>query len=100
MDEAFLRRLGYRVIIDPPSEKTFRRIFERRAEALGISYDPSLLDYLIAKYMVEKRVLKSCEPRDLLNRFLDICTYESLPPHLTTDLLDIAWSNYFGMSHV
>ncbi len=100
VDEAFLRRLGYRVMIDPPSEKTYRRIFERRAEALGISYDPSLLDYLIAKYMVEKRVLKSCEPRDLLNRFLDICTYESLPPHLTTDLLDIAWSNYFGMSHV
>jgi hypothetical protein len=100
VDEAFLRRLGYRVIISPPSERVFRRIFERRADSLGISYESSVLDYLIAKYRVEKKVMKSCEPRDLLNRFVDICTYQSLPPHLTTDLLDIAWNNYFGMSHV
>jgi hypothetical protein len=29
------------------------------------------LDYLVAKYRVENKVMKSCEPRDLLNRFLD-----------------------------
>jgi SpoVK/Ycf46/Vps4 family AAA+-type ATPase len=37
VDEAFLRRLGYRVTIEPPNEKTYRRIFERRAEVLGIN---------------------------------------------------------------
>jgi predicted ATPase with chaperone activity len=100
VDEAFLRRLGYRVRIEPPTEKTFRRIFERRAETLGIHYEPSVLDYMIAKYLVEKRVMKSCEPRDLLDRFLDICQYQNLAPVLTTDLLDLAWRNYFGMSHV
>ncbi len=99
VDEAFLRRLGYRVSIEPPNEKTYRKIFERRAEVLGINYEQSLMDYLVAKYRVENKVMKSCEPRDLLNRFLDICTYQSLPPYLTPDLLDLAWSNYFGMSH-
>jgi predicted ATPase with chaperone activity len=100
VDEAFLRRMGYRVRIEPPSEKTYREIFERRAEMTGVAYDPPLLDYLISKYPSEKRVMKACEPRDIINRFLDICQYKGLQPTLTRDLLDLAWSNYFGIAHV
>jgi predicted ATPase with chaperone activity len=100
VDEAFLRRMGYRVRIEPPSEKTYREIFERRAEMTGVAYDPPLLDYLISKYPSEKRVMKACEPRDIINRFLDICQYKGLQPTMTRDLLDLAWSNYFGIAHV
>ncbi|MGE0104057.1 MAG: ATP-binding protein [Blastocatellales bacterium] len=100
VDEAFLRRMGYRVQIEPPTEETFRRIFERYADAVGVSYEPAVLDYLVTKYPSEKRVRKSCEPRDLLNRALDICQYKGLPPILTQELLDLAWANYFGLAHV
>jgi predicted ATPase with chaperone activity len=100
VDEAFLRRMGYRVRIEPPAEETYRRIFDRYAENSGVSYDESVLDYLIAKYPAEKRVMKACEPRDLISRFLDICQYKGLPPALTKDLLDLAWNNYFGIAHV
>ncbi len=100
VDEAFLRRMGYRVRIEPPAEDTYRRIFERYAENEGVSYDESVLDYLITKYLAEKRVMKACEPRDLVSRFLDICQYKGLPPALTEDLLDLAWNNYFGIAHV
>lgn len=100
VDEAFLRRMGYRVQIEPPTEETFRRIFERYADAVGVSYEPAVLDYLVTKYPAEKRVRKSCEPRDLLNRALDICQYKGLPPILTKELLDLAWANYFGLAHV
>jgi predicted ATPase with chaperone activity len=100
VDEAFLRRMGYRVRIEPPAEDTYRRIFERYAENEGVSYDESVLDYLMTKYQAEKRVMKACEPRDLISRFLDICQYKGLPPALTKDLLDLAWNNYFGIAHV
>jgi predicted ATPase with chaperone activity len=100
VDEAFLRRMGYRVIVEPPSEDTYRRIFYRFAENAGIVFDNSVLDYLISKYPADKRVMKSCEPRDLLNRFLDICLYKKLQPTLTKELLDLAWNNYFGIAHV
>lgn len=100
VDEAFLRRMGYRVQIEPPTEETFRRIFERYADSVGVSYEPAVLDYLVTKYPAEKRVRKSCEPRDLLNRALDICQYKGLPPILTKELLDLAWANYFGLAHV
>jgi predicted ATPase with chaperone activity len=96
VDEAFLRRIGYRVRIEPPDEETYRRIFEARAEAMGVAYEPEVLTYLIAKYQAERRVMKACEPRDLLNRFDDICRYQQLDLVLTTELLDLAWGNYFG----
>ena len=99
VDEAFLRRMGYRVRIEPPNEATYRRIFERYTENAGVAYEPSVLDYLISKYPADKRVMKACEPRDLINRFLDICQYKSLQPTLTNDLLDLAWGNYFGIAH-
>jgi predicted ATPase with chaperone activity len=99
VDEAFLRRIGYRVRIEPPDEVTYRRIFERRAEAMGITYQPEVLDYILAKYQKTERVMKACEPRDLLNRFHDLCQYRKLRPELTTELLDTSWDNYFGASY-
>jgi hypothetical protein len=43
--------------------------------------------------------MKSCEPRDLLDRVTDICLFEGRPPEVSTRLLDAAWRNYFGTSH-
>ncbi len=100
VDEAFLRRMGYRMRIESPSEESYRKIFERYADTVGVFYEPSTLDYLITKYSAEKRILKACEPRDLLNRFLDICQYKGLQPVLTKEYLDLAWNNYFGIAHV
>ena len=100
VDEAFLRRMGYRVRIEPPSELTYRQIFERYADTAGVSYHSELLEYLLGKYVAENRIMKACEPRDLLNRFLDICQFKSLQPVLTPELLDLSWNNYFGIAHV
>jgi predicted ATPase with chaperone activity len=100
VDEAFLRRMGYRVRIEPPAEETYRKIFERYAGNAGVSYEEAALEHLLSKYVAEKRVMKACEPRDLLSRFLDICQYKNLQPTLTNDLLDLAWNNYFGIAHV
>ena len=43
--------------------------------------------------------MKGCEPRDLLDRATDICLFEGHTLELTTQVLDIAWRNYFGTSH-
>jgi hypothetical protein len=43
--------------------------------------------------------MKSCEPRDLLNRVADICLFAGAPPKLTPELIDLAWRNYFGAAH-
>jgi hypothetical protein len=57
------------------------------------------LDHILTKYRVERRQMKGCEPRDLLDRATDICLFEKQGLKLTPHVVDIAWSNYFGTSH-
>ena len=78
VDEAFLRRLGYRARIDPPSTADYIEIFKRAAAKHKIAMDQSSLSHLLAKYTEEGRAPKSCEPRDLLNRVSDICQFRGL----------------------
>ena len=51
------------------------------------------------KYRVEHRVMKGCEPRDILDRATDICMFEKHQLKLTPSIVDVAWRNYFGTSH-
>ena len=98
-DEAFLRRMGYRARVEPPTASAFSEIFKRAAYNRGIRCDQQVLDHLLTKYRVEQRVMKGCEPRDLLDRATDICLFEGQALELTTKVLDTAWRNYFGTSH-
>ena len=43
--------------------------------------------------------MKSCEPRDLLNRVSEICHFEGSQKRFTPELIDLAWRHYFGASH-
>jgi predicted ATPase with chaperone activity len=95
-EEAFLRRLGYRLAADSPSSETYRRIFRRHVEAHGLRYDPRLLDALLTRYAQEQRETRSCHPRDLIDRCADVCRYENRPLILTGELLERAWLYYFG----
>jgi predicted ATPase with chaperone activity len=99
VDEAFLRRMGYRARLEPPSSEAYAEIFKRAAASRGIALELDLLDYVLRKYSTEGRQMKSCEPRDLLNRVVDICLFEGSQPKLTTELADLAWRNYFGAAH-
>ena len=98
-EEAFLRRLGYRLAAESPSSETYGRIFRRYVEACRLRYEPRLLDALLARYTREQREMRSCQPRDLVDRCADICRYENRPFILTTELLERAWLYYFGAYH-
>jgi hypothetical protein len=99
VDEAFLRRMGYRARIEPPTPEAYVEIFKRAAHARGIRIDQPSLEYLLQKYWQENRQMKACEPRDLLERVKDICLFEGRPMVLTASLIDNAWRNYFGAAH-
>jgi hypothetical protein len=57
------------------------------------------LNHIINRYARENRSMKGCEPRDLLRKVNDICLYEGRQLKLTTELVDLAWGNYFGTAH-
>jgi SpoVK/Ycf46/Vps4 family AAA+-type ATPase len=99
VDDAFLRRMGYRASIDPPSASAYVEIFKRVADDRSIPFSQDCLDYVLSKYAAENRLMKSCEPRDLFNRVADICRFEERALELTPHLIDLAWKNYFGSAH-
>jgi hypothetical protein len=99
VDEAFLRRMGYRARMELPGGEAYVEIFRRAAAQLGIVVDEEVVGYLLRKYSIEGRPMRSCEPRDLLNRVSDICVFEGNQVNLTSELIDLAWCNYFGASH-
>ena len=98
-DEAFLRRMGYRARVEPPTPAAYVEIFKRAAYTRGLRCDQTCLDHILNNYMIEHRQMKACEPRDLLDRVTDICLFEGRTLELTPKLIDVAWRNYFGTSH-
>ncbi|HZH89513.1 MAG TPA: hypothetical protein VEX70_02720 [Pyrinomonadaceae bacterium] len=99
VDEAFLRRMGYRARVEPPTPAAYIEIFKRAAHTRGMRVEQVCLDYILNNYMISHRQMKACEPRDLLDRVLDICLFEGQPVELTPKVIDSAWRNYFGTSH-
>jgi len=99
VDDAFLRRMGYRARVEPPTASAFVEIFKRTATNRGIAINQECLDHVLQKYATEKRIMKGCEPRDLLNKVNDICLFEGRVLQLTPELVDLAWGNYFGTAH-
>ena len=96
VDDAFLRRIGYRLRIEAATPETFGLIFERYAKSQRLPHDRRLVDLLIGWYAREQRPMSACEPRDLIERCLDACRFEHKTPTLNPELLELAWTNYFG----
>ncbi|HET6880740.1 MAG TPA: AAA family ATPase, partial [Pirellulales bacterium] len=80
VDEAFLRRIPYKVHIADPSESEFHRLFEFSAPKLGFRYRRESVEYLIERhYRPLDRGLRRCHPRDLLGQIRNYCVYNELP---------------------
>ncbi len=95
-DEAFLRRLGYKIYVGPLSEEEYRRITLQVCEELNIPFSDDGFNYLLHEHHYKSgKALSACIPRDILEQLRDISRYEGRPAEMTKDLLDWAWNNYF-----
>jgi predicted ATPase with chaperone activity len=95
-DPAFLRRMGYRLYLGPPSPERYAQILERYLERLGVSAPPGIIPWLLERYQAERRELRCCEPRDLLERAVDFCRFREQPLTVNEQILGGAWTGYFG----
>ena len=95
-DPAFLRRMGYRVYLGPPTPEQYARIFQTYAQRQGATVAAETIEHLLERYRVQNRELRSCEPRDLIERARDICRFHGRPLELSAKVLDLAWVGYFG----
>ena len=96
VDEAFLRRIQYKIFAESPTEREFLAIFENYCRAAGISCDPAVVGSMLAGYFKPRRIaLRGCQPRDLVNQALAMADYMERPRQLTVELLAAACETYF-----
>ena len=96
VDEAFLRRIPYKVHIPNPRPSEFRLILERVCEEYGVTYSDESADYLIHKlYDQMNRTPRGCYPRDIVQIIVDSAKYENTEPRLDRELIDRALKVYF-----
>lgn len=96
VDDAFLRRIPYKIHVSDPSMAHFKEIFRILCPKYGVPYDESKVDYLIGKYYTGKRPFRGCQPRDILEQICNSSAYKQMPPIMTEELLDMACRNYFA----
>lgn len=96
VDEAFLRRIRYKIYIADPSWEDFREILKRACAAKNVPYSEEGLRYLVMEHYIKpKRKPRGVHPRDLLDELVDIARFRDVPPAMSKELLDLACHTYF-----
>ena len=96
VDEAFLRRIHYKVFAENPTRQDFKQIFERCCEERKVPYDETVVDSLLASYFDPRGILpRGCHPRDLIDQAISLADYRGEPHRLTEELLSAACASYF-----
>ena len=96
VDEAFLRRIQYKVNVDDPPRASWEEIYRRECERRRIPFLAHSIDHIYDEYYRKRGIPpRACHPRDLLNHVASICRYEGQPPHIDDELLDRACRAYF-----
>jgi DNA-binding PadR family transcriptional regulator len=95
-DEAFLRRIPYKIFAKNPTYEQFCRIFEMNCRRHGLAYEPAMVEHLHDRYYVPRRLQRrACHPRDLIDQVVTLCRYAERKVELTPELLDLVCQSYF-----
>ena len=95
VDEAFLRRIRYKIHVGSPTLAEYREIFRRVCEQRGVPYDEASLIYLIKENYRSEADLRACHPRDLVEQLIDTAQYLGVPAALSKQLMDLSCQSYF-----
>ena len=100
VDEAFLRRIRYKIKIDYPAIEDFEEIFRRVCEESGMEYCKGTFNHLVDYYYRRLDIkFSACHPKDLVEHIIEEASYHGHPPELSQEALGRAWDNYFVSGH-
>ena len=84
VDDAFLRRIPYKIEVGNPSEKSVPGHLRVYGSNLGFTYDQDAVDYVIQEhYYNVDRTFRCCHPRDLMLQVKNYCTFKGTEKELT-----------------
>lgn len=96
-DEAFLRRIHNKILVEAVDQQSFDQIFSRVAAAKNLPVESDTAEFLRRLCLREGRTeLRACYPSDILNIIISIGRYENRPPRVTKGDLERATALYFA----
>jgi predicted ATPase with chaperone activity len=97
VDEAALRRLRYKILVDKPDRATFIEIFARTAKRFGLVLTEEILAYILTELYAKQEGAEfhAYHPRFLIEQTKAICAFEGVAPQFRPDFLRRAWGNLF-----
>lgn len=96
IDDAFLRRLGYKIPFTGLNKKQFQEIWYQECKTKELICEPLQFEYLVDKLLLaHSKEFLPCYPRDLLAIIHDQIVFKKLPPEINQVLLNFAWQSYF-----
>jgi hypothetical protein len=96
VDDAFLRRIKFKINVMDPDEGQFREIFRLVCARRGVPFDEQMFQYMLDRYYRPVgRPLRMCHPRDIIDQIIAIAKYKVVPAAMSGPLIDRACETYF-----
>lgn len=96
VDEAFLRRIPYKIEAPDPTEQDFRTLMGELAAKYDLEVPEHVIEYLIERqYRRKSREFRYCHPRDLLGLIRNYNEFHNCGRVVTEASIDAAAKSYF-----
>jgi len=96
VDEAFLRRIRYKVEMRDPEPADYMEIFTRECRARGMEPKREAVSWIYRNYYNGKEIpVRACHPRDILDKIVESARFHGETPELTPDAIDLVCRSYF-----
>ena len=96
LDEAFLRRIRYKVEMRDPEPEDYLEIFVRECRARGVEPKREAIAYIYRTFYDGRGIpVRACHPRDLLDKIVEAARWNGEPARLTPEAIDAVCRSYF-----
>ena len=96
VDEAFLRRMAYKIGVGNPTPEAYTKILQYECDKNGVNWVPQAVPYLLNLYTKTKRPLRGSHPRQIIARLVDFAAYRQQKPVLSPQTLQEAYDACFN----
>jgi len=100
MDEAYLRRIAYKIAIPDPSREQLAEITRRYCRSRGIEWKEEAIQYLVDRLFAGDKAPHGCFPRDIITTVIDEAEFTGRDPVLDRESIDTACTLYLGIGDV
>ena len=101
MDEAYLRRIAYKIAIPDPDPSQIAQIAQRFCDSKGIKWSDDMIQYLIERLFAPGLPKpRGCYPRDIITTIIDQAEFHGREPALDRESIHAACRMYFGTAEV